>query len=76
MCLFGFRSAKSPTDYMPGAKLPKLEEDGRCESFGQKNTFACDSKSTITTFTTEAYQELLNIQKRPLNYKSRKMLFL
>ena len=41
-----------------------------------KKIFTCDSKSTITTFITEACQELLNIQKSPLNYTSRRMLFL
>ena len=41
-----------------------------------KKIFTCDSESTITTFITEACQELLNIQKIPLNYTSRRMLFL
>ena len=54
------------------AKLPKLDESGRCEPCGKKTCLVCDSISTTTTFTTEAYQETFKIQKDPLKCDSEK----
>ena len=35
----GFRNDKSLKDYLVRAKLPKLEESGRCKPCGKKNLF-------------------------------------
>ena len=72
----GFRNGKSLKDYLVRAKLPKLDESGRCEPCGKKTCLVCDSISTTTTFTTEACQETFKIQKGPLNCDSEKVLYL
>ena len=72
----GFRNGKSLKDYLVRAKLPKLDESGRCEPCGKKTCLVCDSISTTTTFTTEACQETFKIQKDPLNCDSKKVLYL
>ena len=53
----GFRDGKNLMDHLVRAKLPKLDERGRCEPCGKKTCLVCDSISTTTTFTTEACQE-------------------
>ena len=72
----GFWNGKSLKDYLVRAKLPKLDESGRCEPCGKKTCLVCDSISTTTTFTTEACQEGFKIQKGPLNCDSEKVLYL
>ena len=72
----GFRNGKILKDYLLRAKLLKLDKSGRCEPCGKKNCLVCDSISTITTFTTEAYQETFKTQKSPLNRDSEKVLYL
>ena len=57
----GFRNGKSLKDYLVRAKLPKLDESGRCEPCGKKTCLVCDSIITTTTFTTEACQETFKI---------------
>ena len=70
----GYRNGKSLKDYVARAKLPKLDESGRCEPCGKKTCLVCDSISTTTTFTTETCQETFKIQKDPLNCDSEKVL--
>ena len=70
----GFRNGKNLKDYLVRAKLPKLDEIGRCEPCGKKTCLVCDSISTTTTFTIEACQETLKIQKSHLNCDSKKEL--
>ena len=72
----GFWNSKSLKDYLVRAKLPKLDESGRCEPCGKKTCLVCDSISTTTTFTTEACLETFKIQKDPLNCDSEKVLHL
>ena len=73
MCLLqGFGMARA----LVRAKLPKLDESGKCEPCEKKTCLVCDSISTTTTFTTEACQETFKIQKGPLNYDSQKVLYL
>ena len=62
----GFRNGKSLKDYLVRAKLPKLDESGRCEPCGKKTCLVCYSISTTTTFTTEECRETFKIQKRHL----------
>ena len=62
----GFRNGKSLKDYLVRAKLPKLDESGRCEPCGKKTCFVCDSIITTTTFTTEACQETFKNLERSL----------
>ena len=76
MPVVGFRNGKSLKDYLVRAKLPKLDESGRCEPCGKKTCLVCDSISTVTTFTTEACQETFKIQKGRLNCDSEKVLYL
>ena len=72
----GFQNGKGLKDYLLRAKLPKLDESGRCEPCGKKTCLVCDSISSTTTFTTEACQETFKIQRGPLNCDSKKVLFL
>ena len=58
----GFQNGKSLKDYLVRAKLPKLDESGRCEPCGKKICLVSDSISTTITFTTEAYQETFKIK--------------
>ena len=74
--IVGFRNGKSLKDYLVRAKLSKLEESGRCEPRGKKTCLVCDSISTTTTFTAEAYQKTFKIQNDPLNCDSEKVLCL
>ena len=76
MPVIGFWNGKSLKDYLVRAKLPKLDESGRCEQFGKKTCLVCDSISTTTRFATEACQETFRIQNRPLNCDSKKVLYL
>ena len=66
----GFWTGKSLKDYLVRVELSKLEESGICEPCGKKTCLVCDSISTTTTFTTEAWQETFEIQKDPLNCDS------
>ena len=72
----GFRNGKSLKDYLVRAKLPKVDESGRCEPCGKKTCLVCDSISTTTAFTTESCKENFKIQKGPLNCDSEKVLYL
>ena len=62
----GFRNGKSLKENLVRAKLPKLEESGRCEPCGRKPCSVCNSISTTTTFSTEAFQETCKNSERPL----------
>ena len=62
----GFRNGKSHKENLVRAKLPKLEESGRCEPCGRKPCSVCNSISTTTTFSTEAFQETCKNSERPL----------
>ena len=62
----GFRNGKSLKENLVRAKLPKLEESGRCEPCGRKACSVCNSISTTTTFSTEAFQETCKNSERPL----------
>ena len=72
----GFQNGKSPEDYLVRAKLPKLDESGRCESCRKKFCLVCDFIRTATTFTIEARQETFKVQKGLLNCDSKKLLCL
>ena len=73
--IVGFHNGKSLKDYLVRATIPKLNESGRCEPCGEKTFLAIDSISTPTTFTTEACQETLKIQRGPLNCDSKNVLY-
>ena len=72
----GFQNGKRLKDYLVRAKLPKLDEIGRCEQYRKKICLVCDAINSTTTFTTEACQETFKIQKDPLNCDSKKVLYL
>ena len=72
----GFCNGKSLKDYLVRAALPKANETGRCEPCGKKTCLVCNSRSTTTTFTTEACGEVFKIQNDPLNCNSEKVLYL
>ena len=72
----GFQNGKSLEDYLVRAKLPNLDESGRCEPCGKKFCLVCDFIRTTTTFTIEARQETFKVQKGPLNCDSKKVLWL
>ena len=74
--VIGFRNGKSLKDFLVRATLPKLNESGRCEPCGKKTCLVCDSISTATTFTTEAFQETFKIQSGPFTCDSEKVLYL
>ena len=76
MCLLLFRNGKSLIDCLVIAELPKLDKGGRCEPCVKKTCMVCNSINTITTFTTEACQEIFKIQKSSLNCDSKKVLYL
>ena len=72
----GFRNGKSLTDYLVRTALPKANETGRCEPCGKKTCLVCNSIRTTATFTTEGCGEIVKIQSGPLNYTSKKVLYL
>ena len=55
----GFCNGKNLKDYLVRAALPKTNETRRCEPCGKKTCLVCNSIRTTTTFTTEAYGEVL-----------------
>ena len=61
----GFQNGKRLKDYVVRAKLPKLDEIGRCEQYRKKICLVCDAINSTTTFTTEACQETLKFRKTP-----------
>ena len=79
MPVLGFwncKSLKALKDHLIRATLPKLNNSGRFETCGKTTFLVCDSISTAMTFTTEAWQEIFNIQNGPLNCDSEKVLYL
>ena len=76
MPVIGFPNGKSPKHYLVKAKLPILNEIGRCEPCGKQTCLVRDSISTATTFRAEAYQDTFNIQGGPSNCDYEKDLYL
>ena len=74
--VIGFLNDKSLKDFLVRATLPKLNESGRCELWGEKTCLVCDPISATTTFTTEACQETFRIQGGPLTCDSENVLYL
>ena len=64
--VIGFRNSKSLKDFLARATLPKINGSSRCGPCAKKTCLVCDSISTTTAFTTEAYQEVFKIQTSPL----------
>ena len=76
MLVIGFWNGKSLKDFLVRARLPKLNESGRCEPCWKKTCLVCDSISTATTFKTEPCQETFKIQSGPLTCDSKKVICL
>ena len=76
MPAIGFRNGRSFKDYLVRATLLILDESGRCQPCGKKTCLVCDSISTATTFTTEAYQKTFKIRSGHLTCDSKKFLYL
>ena len=74
--VIGFWNGKSLKDFLVRATIPKLNRSGRCEPYGEKTCFICDSISTAAAFTTEACQETFKIQSGSLTCDSEKALYL
>ena len=74
--VIGFRNRKSREDFLVRAALPKINRSSRCKPCGKVTCLVCDSLSTATIFTTEAWRETFKIQSGPLTCDSKKVFYL